>query len=363
MSNNIPEKEIEELSSSSKVNVTIEVLKEITKKLLVANQLPIEQADIVADCFVEADACGVITHGVSVLPAHINKIKSGSYNLNPNFNVIRDSGAFAVINSDNAIGPVSAVYCMNYAIEKCKETGIFTVLSRNSNTYGPGFYYPLLAAKNGFIGIALSNSPAAMPPLGGIDKLFGTNPFSFAVPCKEMDPIIFDMATSKVAKSKINEARINNKDIPLGWALDENGNPTTNPIEAIKGLVLPMANHKGYGLALTIDILTGVLSGAAFLNNVGRFYSENNEGMNVGQTFIAINPHMIYGEGFYETMDKYVETIRSSRSNDSNNISLPGDNKLKNKKESIQKGIKLAESTVKEINSCLEDCGLDSLIL
>lgn len=348
--------------TKDKIRVPIEDLRVISYRLLVANQLPHDQAEIVADCFFEADICGVSTHGITILPAHLEKLQSGTYNLKPNFKVIKESDAFAVIDGDNAMGAVSAVHCMKYAIEKCKQTGIFTVFSRNCNTYGAAFYYPLLAAKAGMIGITFSNSPAAMAPWGGLEKLLGTNPFSIVVPCKERNPLIFDMATSIIAKSKINEARINNEKIPVGWALDEKGHATTDPLEAIKGLVLPMAGYKGYGLSLTIDILAGVLSGAAFLNNVGKFYSEDNKCMNVGQTFIAIDPLLVCGEGFYETMDCYVEKVRNSKSIETKSIiSIPGDNKIRNKEDSINNGVLLEKTTIIRLNECLIENGLQTL--
>ena len=345
-------------SASDEIRIPIQELKNIVCELLVANHLPSEQAEVIADCFVEADACGVPTHGVAILPTHINKLRSGGYNLAPTFKVMREGGAFSVINADNAIGTVSAAYCMRYTMERCRRTGIFTVFSRNSNTYGPAFYYPLLAAQNGLIGITFCNSPAAMPAWNGKQKLLGTNPFAMVVPCKTANPIIYDTATSKVAKSKINEARIKGEQIPLGWALDEEGNPTTDPIEAIRGLVLPMGEHKGYGLALTIDILAGVLSGAAFLNNVGKFYSEDNKCMDVGQAFIAIDPVQIYGEEFYELMDDYAATVHRSPGIYEKTVRLPGDNKADKKRDSIENGVKLPMKTIEELNQCLDESGL-----
>lgn len=340
--------EMKEIDKGSRIS--IEKLKKIVFELLVANQLPIEQAEVVADCFVEADAYGVSTHGVSVLPTHLDKLRSGGYNIAPSLDIIKEGGAFAVIDADNAIGAVSASFSMKYAVKKCKQTGIFTVFSRNSNTYGPAFYYPLLAAQSNLIGITFCNSPAAMPAWNGREKLLGTNPFSVVIPCKNKGPIIFDIATSKVAKSKINEARIRNEQIPDGWALDANGNPTTDPIEAIKGLMLPMEGHKGYGLALTIDVLSGVLSGAAFLNGVGKFYSEDNKCMNVGQTFIAIDPMQIYGDEFYDTMDTYVDTVHKSQALNNQIVRVPGENKLLMKKNSVKNGINIDINILESLN-------------
>ena len=303
------------------------IIKELTE-----NGVPQEQAEIVADCFSTADSYGVTTHGGAILPSHIQRIQRGGYNLSPTFKVIRETTAFAVIDGNNAMGPVSATFCMNYAIEKCKDSGIFTVFSRNNNTFGPAFYYPLLAARKGLIGIACSNSPAQMAPIGGKEKMLGTNPFSIVVPTGT-DPIILDMATSVVAKSKIKEYKLKGKNLPEGWALDKNGNPTTDPDEALEGLVLPMSGFKGYGIAMMIDILSGVLSGAAYLNKVGRFYSETNDCMNVGFQFIVLDPKQILGEEYDEVMKDFVSQLRNSKPINGCSIILPGDDRLKYKKE------------------------------
>ncbi len=294
---------------------------------LIKNKLPEEQARVAADCFVTADEYGVFSHGTATVAAHIKRIKEGGYNLNPDIRILRETAAFAVIDGDNSIGPYSAEYCMKYAVEKCGESGVFTVFSRNNNTFGPAFYYPLIAAKNNCIGIVFSNSPAQMAPYGGKEKMLGTNPLSVVIPCGDNDPIIFDIATSVVAKSKFKEYKTKNMKLPEGWALDENGKPTTDPDEAIKGLILPMAGFKGFGLSMIIDIIAGVISGASFLNNVGRFY-DSNSCMNVGFCFIAINPKVVFGDEFENVMKEYTEKIRSSQAVEGKKICLPGDDRL-----------------------------------
>lgn len=301
-------------------------------KKLTENGVPQEQAEIVADCFSTADSYGVTTHGGAILPAHIQRIQRGGYNFSPTFKVIRETTAFAVIDGDNAMGPVSATFCIRYAIEKCKKSGVFTVFSRNNNTFGPAFYYPLLAAREGLIGIACSNSPAQMAPIGGKEKMLGTNPFSIVIPT-DCDPIILDMATSIVAKSKFKEYKLAGEELPEGWALDVDGKPTTNPDEAMRGFVLPMAGFKGYGIAMMIDILSGVLSGAAYLNKVERFYSETNNCMNIGFQFIVLDPKQILGEEYDVVIQDFVSQLRNSKAIDGCSIILPGDDRLKYKKE------------------------------
>lgn len=335
----------------------IDELKQKTIKLLMNYSLDMEQAQCIAQCFITADACSVKTHGLAVLPAHIKKLSAGAYNINPNFKIVKSTNAFAVIDSDNAIGPYSASYCMNFAMEKAKKEGIFTIFSKNCNTYGPAFYYTYLAVKQGLIGVTFCNSPVAMAPWGGKEKLLGTNPLAVGIPGKSEGPILYDIATSKVAKSKINKARLENKQIPLDWALDLSGNPTTDPLEAIKGAVLPMAGHKGYGLSLVLDMLSGMISGAAFSTGVNKFYSENDVCMNVGQTFIAIDPKVVMDEEFYDLTDEYINKIHSSDSACEERVIFPGEHKLESMKKAIIEGINYGENIESALESLFCEIG------
>lgn len=309
----------------------VRVKKYIYNKLI-EEKVPESQADIVADALATADLYGITTHGINILPAHLDRIKRGGYNLAPDFVTIRETAAFAVIDGDNAMGFVSANYCMNYAIEKCKKSGIYHVFSRSNNTFGAAFYYPLKAAERGMIGFVCCNSPAQMAPSGGKEKMLGTNPFAAVIPVPGKDPIIIDMATSVVAKSKFKEYKERGKLLPNGWALDKDGNPTNNPDAGIQGLILPMAGYKGYGITMLIDILSGVMSGAAYLNKVGRFYSEDCSSMNVGYYFVAIDPKVVIGEIYSEIINDYVYRLRNSESIKGERIRLPGDGKMRAKR-------------------------------
>lgn len=284
-----------------------------------------DHAKIIADCLITADLYGVTSHGTAILPAHIERVKRGGYNLNPQFKVIRETSAFAVIDGDNAFGPVSAMYCLNYGIEKCKTSGVFNIFSKNNNTFGPAFYYSLKAAEQGYIAFICSNSPAQMAPIGGKEKMLGTNPFAMVIPVPDSDPIIVDMATSVVAKSKFKEYKNEGKELPDGWALDIDGNPTNDPDKAMQGLIQPMAGFKGYAISMLIDIVSGVLSGASYLNKVGRFYSEEN--MNVGFFISIIDPKQVLGETYDQVVKDYVQAIRESEPRDGNRVVIPGDDR------------------------------------
>lgn len=333
---------------------TIEALEQRIQALLIAHGVPEDQSESVAKCFVMADACGIHTHGISILPAHIERIQRGAYNLSPRFNEIKKTHAFARVDSDNALGPCSAKHCMEMAIENARLEGMFAVYSMNCNTYGPAFYYTYLAAIQGMIGITFCNTPAAMPAWGGKEALLGTNPLAIAIPGNEKGPILLDMATSKAAKSKINEARLAGESIPEGWALDQNGHVTTDPEEAIKGLILPMAEHKGFGLALCIDILAGVLSGAAYSTDVKKFYSQESGCMNVGQVFAAIDPRIVLSDEFYDKVDDYITRIHRTAALPGQTPRFPGELKLSHYEKAKRQGIEFDAGAAEKILEMLK---------
>ncbi len=317
------------------------------------------QSKTLVDVMIDADMRGVHSHGISVFPAYLNKIKSNGFNLTSDSEILRQTAAFAIVDAKNQLGMVSASRCMRLAIEQAYTSGIYTVFCRNANTFGAAFEYVKIATDKGMIGMCLSNSPSAMPAWGGNQKILGTNPFAIGIPTRSKSAILIDMATSIVAKSKINEARKAGKQIPLGWAVDENGVPTTNPLEAIKGMVLPMAEHKGYAIAMAIDILSGVLSGAGYLNRINRFYSETNECMNVGHCFIAMNPKLIFDEDFYQTMDEYIDEIKAS----GENVSFPGENGNKKMTECRNGSVELTDETVNALFVLFEEYGIDGALV
>ncbi len=322
-------------------------IEELLIDLFIRSGCQREEATIVAHSLTLVEMCGGVSHGLRMVSAHVDKYRNGVYQFAKPLCIEVETNAFVRVNANDMCGLYSATRCMEFAIEKAKKYGMFTIFAHHCNTYGAAFVYPLMAAQKGLIGITFCNTPAQMAPIGGTKKLFGTNPMSYAIPVKGENPIVYDAATSIVAKSKINVAAEKGVSIPVEWALDENGIPTTNAKEAQKGSIQPMAGPKGMGLAMLFDILSGVLSGAKYLDQVGRFYGSD-KSMDLGQTFIAINPAVIFGEGFDETMRNYVETIRKSGVN--SQVPLPGDRKWKAYADSLQNGIEIESNVYDEIN-------------
>ncbi len=300
-------------------------------------------ATCIATSLTQAEVCGISSHGLRMIDSHLEKIRERAYNIADQIIIEKQTPSFTLVNSNNLVGMVSADRCINIAMEKAKENGVHVVFANNANTFSAAFTYVNKLAENGLIGIAFCNSPAQMAPLGGCEKMLGTNPFAYSIPsCKEL-PIVFDMATSIVAKSKINEALEKGQEIPNGWALSENGTPTTNPLEAVKGLILPMAGPKGYGLSVMIDMISGLCAGSNYLNRVGRFYGSRNC-MKVGHTFFAIDPIHIYGEDFYHQVDLYIDKIHSSKKVDGQTILMPGEDKVIKLHQAKKNGIEVNDA-------------------
>ena len=319
--------------------------------VLASKGIPVGDAKVVVDSMLEADVCGVGTHGIKMLAPTLQKVENHEIEIGGRINNLKNSPSFTVIDSGNCIGAVSASYSVNVCLDRASEYGLHTVFARNCNTFGPAFYYAERIAKAGMIGFVCSNAPAAMPAFNGLEPMLGTNPMAFACPSKNNGSIILDMATSIVAKSRFEMARIKGELLPQGWALDRNGNPTTDPVEAIKGFVQPMAGFKGYGIAMAIDLVSGFLSGAAYLNTVNKFYSKDGRGMNVGQMFVAMNPEIIYDGDFLDDMDQYIQRLRNSKTVAGKSVALPGDDRNHNREVSLKQGIVLADDTVIKLES------------
>lgn len=322
----------------------IDKVRQLSVKALIDSNLKRDDAELVVDSMLEADINGVSTHGIRMLHAYVDKLKNGQFAIG-NPQVVKDSPSFTVMDSNNIIGAISAAKASQICIEKAKEYGMHTVFAKNCNTFGPAFYYAEMMSKAGMIGFVCSNTPAAMPAFNGLEPMLGTNPLAFSCPSKSKGTITLDMATSIVAKSHFSTALANHEKLKEGWALDQNGNPTTDPMEAIKGFVLPMAGFKGYGIAMAIDILSGFLSGAGYLNKVNKFYSKDGKGMNVGQMFVAINPELVYEGDFLADMDGYIDILRGSKVMNGRNIAIPGDDRVSKRKMSLESGIELSEDT------------------
>jgi LDH2 family malate/lactate/ureidoglycolate dehydrogenase len=313
--------------------------------------MPKDEAYINADNLVDADLTGVESHGVSRMAIYLKRIRDGVVNPKCEIKVVAEHPAVLVIDAKNSMGAVASYKAMEMAIKKAKASGVAFVTVRNSNHYGTAAYYTKMALEHDMIGFSSTNGPARMAPWGGKDPYFGTNPFSIAVPAGQELPVVADMATSLVARGKIILAAKNNKEIPLGWAINKDGEDTTNAKEALEGTVLPFGGPKGSAIALLIDVFSGILAGASFGPHIKDMYANFEEPTNTGHIFGAFDiSKFIDTSLFKQNMDQMIREIKGSTpAKGVQEIFLPGEIELKKKQQRLKEGIPLSPAVIKEL--------------
>src|SRR6266705_1429949 len=222
-----------------------------------------------ADVLVTTDTWGTFTHGTKALRAYIRRLRGGGLRKNGSPRVVDEGPGWAVIDGDSALGMVSSVFAMNTALAKAATAGIALVGLRNNCHYGAAGYYAAMAIPKNMIGLSMANDIPTVNAPGARGPVMGSNPFGFAAPAGQEKPILLDMATSTVAGGKVSAAAAPGKTIPEQWLLDANAQPTTDPtLFSHAASLTPLGGYKGYGLALFIETLSGVLTGAAFTRHV-----------------------------------------------------------------------------------------------
>ncbi|AXF55293.1 Ldh family oxidoreductase [Salicibibacter kimchii] len=275
--------------------------------------------------------------------------------------MVRETAVSALLDGNNQLGILSATEGINLAIDKAKQTGVGIIGINNSNHCGMLADYTGYAAEQGYVAMATTNTPPNMAPWGGKERYFGTNPFSYAVPTGNGPPIIFDMATSVVARGKIKLAVKNNTKIPIGWALTKDGEPTTDAREAMEGVVLPVGGAKGYGLAFLVEVLSGLFTGAGFASHIGR-PEDLQTRQNIGQFYFVMRADLFQEiEEFYHNVAKLKEEIRTiPLAKGYERIYLPGEIEQEKMLKRKQEGIPLSDEVISEINDVAESYGVNN---
>jgi len=326
------------------VVVSYEELKNLVVKKLSNAGIPNEHAGIVADVLVHANLRGVNSHGVLRTEHYVKRINEGGINTNPKFTVKETGPSTAIFDGDDGMGHVVAKEAMDYAINMAKKNGVGMVGVINSSHCGALSYFVQQAAQENMIGIAMTHTDKVVVPFGGAKPFFGTNPIAFGFPAKENKPIILDMATSNVAFGKVLHAREVGKSIPGDWGVDENGKPTTDP-EKVSAL-LPFAGPKGYGLAMVVDIFSGILVDAAFGPHITAMYGDYNKKRKLGHFIAAINPAVFTNlETFLRNVDQMINEIHTAQPAEGfTRVMVPGEPEQQNEDERMKNGIPISES-------------------
>lgn len=326
--------------------------KTFTSSILEKAGLSAEDASTMAACLVQADLRGVSSHGLARLEQYTTRARSGLVNTKPNI-VTRQITPVAVqVDGDNGFGFVVATLAMKEAIQRAQTYGIAIATVKRSNHFGMAASYILQAIEAGMMAFVFSNASKNMPAFGSKEPLFGTSPFATGAPSGDEIPFILDMAPSVVAKGKIRVAARNGRTIPEGWAVDENGKPTTDPIAAIKGMVVPIGGPKGSGIAMLMDVMSGVLSGSAFAGEVGDQYRDERP-QNVGHCFIVINPELFLEPGEVRTrMDTLVRKVHASHPADGvKEVFAPGEPEYRMAEARSHEGIPFGEVERQMLNN------------
>jgi len=316
--------------------------------LLAAHNVPAEDAAIIAHCLVSADLRGVDTHGICRLPGYLDRVRRGLINARPNLAPKRVTPVAATLDGQDAFGFVVGMCAIKEAIAMAREFGIGLVSARRSTHFGMAASYVMPAIDAGFIAFVFSNASPAMPPWGGKDGLLGTNPFAVGAPGGKLAPFLLDMSPAVAARGKIRRAERRGESIPLGYALDADGRPTTDPKAALGGVVLPIGGYKGSGLSMLMDILGGVISGAAFAGGVADQYKAYDRPQDVGHFFLALRPDLFVPEADYRArMDTLVERVRDCpKAEGFDEILMPGEPEARLEAEHRGTGIPYAPSEV-----------------
>jgi LDH2 family malate/lactate/ureidoglycolate dehydrogenase len=344
--------------------VAADRLRAFAVRVLVAVGVPEADADLVADALVAANLEGVDTHGVSRLAIYTRRVRAGLINPRPHLRWTHPAPALADLDADNALGPVAATTAVDEAVRLAKAEGVGMVIVAHTNHAAAFSTYTERAARQGCVAFLVGNTPPAMLPAGGTTAFLGTNPLAFAAPgpSAAAPPIVVDMATTLVARGNIIMAARQGQPIPAGWAVDREGRPTTDAQAALGGALLPMAGGKGYALALMIEVLAGVLSGAGWGPHVRSPYDDWTAPTDAGLWCLAFDlAPLLLPQAYSERLGALLDELRAAPAAPGERIRVPGERRAALRAERSASGIPLDTATVAELAVLADEIGVAPL--
>lgn len=312
---------------SSPARVPVAALVELTSAIFTAAKVPAADARYAAQSLITADCEGIGSHGVMLVPMYVDRLLAGSIAPVASISMVHDGGAAIVLDAHHCLGQISARESVRLLVQRGARHGLASVAVRNGFHFGTAGYWARQVAAGGLVAMVMSNTRPLMPPPGGSERIVGNNPLALAVPTASGPALVTDMAMSATAMGRVRLAQSSGRPIPDGWAADEDGQPTTDPAAAIKGMLLPAAGPKGFGLAVLIDLLCGGLSGGAIAGEVKPLYGDAAQPYGCAHFFLAIDPRAF---GVAATLparvDHFAGTIRGAkRAAGADRLYAPGD--------------------------------------
>ncbi|HUT81963.1 MAG TPA: Ldh family oxidoreductase [Candidatus Bathyarchaeia archaeon] len=351
------------------VKIDAKLLRQFMYDSFVILGVPDEDANICADVLIASDLRGIASHGVQRLKMYFDRIKSGLQEPVTKITVVKESPTTATLDAGHGMGHVAAYRAMELAIKKAKEFGTGAVAVGNSTHFGIAGYYPLMAIKEGMIGMAVTNARPSIAPTFGIEPMMGTNPLTFGLPTDEEFPFVIDCATSITQRGKIEVLSRTETPIPKGWVINEDGSLATDPVKILKDLttdkaaLLPLGGvgellggHKGYGYAALVEILSAALSGGPFLKDLTL-----DKGYKIGHFFLAIDvSKFIDPEIFKNISGSICRSLRNSKkAPGQDRIYTAGEKEYLMEQKLAKEGISINKSIQNDLLIMKKELGLD----
>lgn len=337
------------------------VLQTTVAEIFHACSMSVEDAELLAETLVGADLRGCHSHGVLRVPEYVLKLKEGGVDPAGKPRVVHDTKAALVVDGNNSMGQIGSSFAMREAIRRAHKCNLALAAVRGSNHCGAMAYYAMLALQDDMIGIAATNALPTMAPWGSVDKILGINPLAVAIPAGEEDPVVLDAAFSGSSHGKIRVYHQKGESIPPDWAFDSDGRPTTDPAEAIEGLLQPIGGYKGTGLALVMGILSSLLSGASYGTELGNMVDGPKSGQD-GHFYLAVKVSAFVDlSEFKGRVDGIVRQIRNGRkAPNADRIYAPGGLEAETERHYRRDGIPLNDATLEGIARSAEGLGVDA---
>jgi LDH2 family malate/lactate/ureidoglycolate dehydrogenase len=363
------------MAEKNGIRVQAKPLKAFCQRIFEELGVPSQDAEVTADNLVAADLRGISSHGVARLRRYVNGLRDGVMLAQPQVEIVHETATTALIDGGAGLGQPVSARAMKLALKKAREVGGGFVAVRNSNHYGIAAYYAMMALERDMIGISMTNAAVLVVPTFGRDAMLGTNPISVAAPAGNEWPFVLDMATSTVPRGKLEVYDRQEKPLPQGWATDEHGVPTDDASQVLKNMLarvggglLPLggagellSGHKGYGLALLVDVLCGVLPGAGYANNI---YPKTPQGKalpaNVGHFFGALRVDAFRPpDEFKVTMDDIIQRLkRTPKAEGADRIYIHGEKEYEIAQERQANGVILHPKVVEDLRAMAKEIGV-----
>jgi (2R)-3-sulfolactate dehydrogenase (NADP+) len=325
--------------------ISLTALRTLAAAALSANGANAEMAGVTAQALVYAESQGLASHGVSRIPAYATHLRNGRAIGAAVARVVHERGGAALVDAGGGLAFPACVLAVEQAISRAREHGVAFVGVTNSHHFGAAGYHLEAVGDAGMVGLAVGNSPGAMSAWGGKRALFGTNPIAAVFPRRGGAKMLIDLSLSEVARGKLMVAAREGREIPLGWALDAEGRPTTDPNAGIAGTMVPMGGVKGAMLALVVELLACALTGANFGFEAGSFLTDDGRAPGVGQAFLVIDPGALAGQERY--IDR-VETLVQAMLEDEG-VRIPGDRRHALAAKASNDGVKVDDAVLQQL--------------